>query len=83
MAFQFSVDISDRFGLYGVERVMGHALIANAGTNRQLDLRYRFVATLHQQLQIRLVVIGVKDDLLSHLNSVRVFEYKREFFLLT
>src|ERR1043165_77058 len=62
---------------------MRPALIANSWADRYLDLWYHFVAALNQQREIGFIVVGVKRDLLSHLNPVCVFEYKREFFLLS
>ena len=44
---------------------MRHALIADARTDRELDLWDRFFAALHQQRKISFIMVGVENDLLS------------------
>src|SRR5919205_3771347 len=61
---------------------MRHSLIANTRTNRELDLRNRLLATLHEQRQICFVTVAIEDELLPDLCATAVFKDKRELFLL-
>src|SRR5688572_17979280 len=64
-----------------IERVILHALIADARTDRDLDLRYRLFTALYEKREIVFITLGVKDNRLPDLESVRV-EHKRDLFLL-
>src|SRR5215204_4222899 len=59
------------------------ALISDTRTDRDLYLRYRLLGTLYHDREIGFVTFGVKQDLFTDLNSIRVLEHKRQFLLLT
>src|SRR5689334_21481377 len=60
---------------------MTDALITNAWANNKLYLWQRLFAAFDQQGKIGSIKRGIENNLLSNLKTVRIFQYKRQFFL--
>ncbi len=77
MTLKVVVHISNRFGRNRVERVVTHALVADAWTNRELYLRHCLFAAFYRNCKSGVVTVTVKNNSLPDLNSIRVLEDKR------
>ncbi len=82
MSLELISDVADCLRSNWIERVILHALIANARTDSNLDLGHRLLTAFYEQRKISLITGCVENDRFSHLESASVLEHKRQLFLL-